>query len=67
MTGTRSICSVCGTVFSEHGASINPADPEEGRIRCPNCGSTRLEPYEFDPDGPVDNPLEGPNEEEGAV
>ncbi len=66
MTDTRFLCSVCGTVFSDHRASVSAVDPEEDQIGCPNCGSARLEPYEFDPDGPVDNPLEGPDEAEHA-
>ncbi len=65
MTDTRFVCSVCGTVFSDHRANIPAVVPEGDEIGCPNCGSTRLEPYDFDPDGPVIDPLAGPaNEEE---
>lgn len=67
MTDTRFECAVCGTVFSEHRANVDPTDPEEDQMRCPNCGSTRFEPYEFDPDGPVDDPLGGPDEEDSGA
>ncbi len=63
MADTKFVCSVCRTVFSEHRASTNPIDPEEGQIMCPNCGSARIEPDHFDPDEPLYNPLEGPDEE----
>lgn len=62
MTDTRFVCSVCGTVFSDHRAVVDPDDPEE-ILACPNCGSTRFEPYEFDPDGPAEDPIEGPGDE----
>jgi hypothetical protein len=32
-------------------------------MQCPNCGSSRMEPYAFDPDAPTDNPLERTEEE----
>ena len=66
MTDTRFLCSVCGAVFSDHRANVSAVDPEEDQIGCPNCGSVRLEPYDFDPDGPVDDPLAGPDEAEHA-
>lgn len=70
MADTRFMCSVCGTVFSDHRASVSVVDPEEDQMQdqigCPSCGSAQLEPYEFDPDGPVENPLEGPGEAEHA-
>jgi hypothetical protein len=49
-------------VFSEHRASTNPVDPEEDQIRCPNCGSARIEPDHFDPEEPVEDPFEEPEE-----
>ena len=63
MTDTKFACSVCGSTFSEHKASANPVEPEEDQIRCPNCGSARVEPDPFDPDEPLGDPLEGPDEE----
>jgi DNA-directed RNA polymerase subunit RPC12/RpoP len=67
MIDTRFACQVCGTVFSERRARIGVVDPEEDgmqdEILCPNCGSARIEPDPFDPDAPVDNPLEAPDEE----
>lgn len=65
VTDTRFVCSVCGTVFSDHRASVR--EMEEDQIGCPNCGSARLEPYDFDPDGPVIDPLAGPDEEDHAT
>lgn len=65
MTDTRFVCSVCETVFSDHRASV--MEMEEDQIGCPNCGSARLEPYDFDPDVPVFDPLSGPDEEEHAT
>jgi hypothetical protein len=38
--------------------------PEEDQVQCPSCGSSRMEPYAFDPEGPTENPFE--KEEEGA-
>lgn len=61
---TKFVCAVCSTVFSEHRASTNLADPEEDQILCPKCGSARIEPDHFDPDEPVINPFEE-SEEEG--
>jgi DNA-directed RNA polymerase subunit RPC12/RpoP len=66
MTDTKFVCSVCGDVFSEHRASTNPIDPEEDQIMCPNCGSARVEPDHFDPDEPVENPFEEPEEGHGT-
>jgi DNA-directed RNA polymerase subunit RPC12/RpoP len=66
VTDTRFVCSVCGTVFSDHRAALKSVDPEED-IACPNCGSAQLEPYEFDPDAPVVDPLRGPDEEGPAT
>jgi DNA-directed RNA polymerase subunit RPC12/RpoP len=66
MTDTKFVCSVCGGVFSEHRASTNPIDPEEDQIMCPNCGSARVEPDHFDPDEPVENPFEEPEEGHGT-
>jgi hypothetical protein len=43
--------------------SVNPPDPEEDQIRCPNCGSYRVEPDHFDPDEPLENPFEEPDQE----
>ena len=62
MTDTRFVCSVCAAVFSDRRASV--MEMEEDQIGCPNCGPTRLEPYDFVPDGPVDDPLAGPADEE---
>jgi DNA-directed RNA polymerase subunit RPC12/RpoP len=55
---TKFLCTVCRNVFSEHRASVNPLDPEEDQILCPRCGSNRIELDYFDPDEPVENPLE---------
>jgi DNA-directed RNA polymerase subunit RPC12/RpoP len=63
MTDTKFVCTVCRNVFSEHQASVNPPDPEEDQIRCPNCGSYRVEPDHFDPDEPLENPFEEPDQE----
>jgi DNA-directed RNA polymerase subunit RPC12/RpoP len=64
MSETRLVCLVCGRVFSEHQVQLKAVDPEEDQIQCPNCGSSRMEPYTFDPDAPMENPLE---REEGEV
>ena len=64
MSETRLVCRVCGRVFSEHQVQLKAVDPEEDQIQCPNCGSSRMEPYTFDPDAPTENPLE---REEGEV
>ena len=61
MTDTKFVCSVCRNVFSEHRANMNPADQEQ--IRCPNCGSSRVEPDHFDPDEPLEELIEEPEEE----
>ena len=63
MTDTKFVCSVCHNVFSEHRASLNPADPEEDQIRCPNCGSYRVDTDHFDPDEPVESLVEEPERE----
>ncbi len=64
MTDTNYVCSVCQNVFSEHRASSNPAEPEEGQIACPNCGSYLVEPDHFDPDEPLEILVED-SEQEG--
>jgi DNA-directed RNA polymerase subunit RPC12/RpoP len=61
MTDTKFVCSVCRNVFSEHRANANPVDQEQ--IRCPKCGSARVEPDHFDPDEPLEELLEEPEEE----
>ncbi len=58
MSETRLVCRVCNGVFSEHQLRLKVVDPEEDEIQCPNCGSSRMEPYAFDPDAPTENPLE---------
>ena len=63
MTDSKFVCSVCGHVFSEHRASLNPVDPEEDQIRCPNCGSYRVETDHFDPDEPLEILDEEPERE----
>jgi DNA-directed RNA polymerase subunit RPC12/RpoP len=63
MTDSKFVCSLCGHVFSGHRASLNPADPEEDQIRCPNCGSYRVETDHFDPDEPLDSLVEEPERE----
>lgn len=62
MTETNFMCSVCGVAFSEHRAAANPVDPED-ELRCPRCGSTQIEVYHFDPDGPVVETLDEPEAE----
>ncbi len=64
MADTRFACSVCGTVFSDHRALVNPVVEEEDELFCPSCGSANFEPYEFDPDAPVTDPLAGPSDED---
>jgi hypothetical protein len=63
MSETRLVCRVCNGVFSEHHVRLKVVDPEEDEIQCPNCGSSRMEPYAFDPDAPTENPLEITEEE----
>ncbi len=63
MTDTKFVCSVCRNVFSEHQANTNLVDPEEDQIRCPECGSARIEPDHFDPDEPLEELVEEPEEE----
>ena len=62
MTETNFVCSVCSTAFSEHRAQANPVDVED-EPRCPKCGSTQVEVYHFDPDGPVPELAETPEGE----
>lgn len=62
MTDTKFVCSVCQNVFSEHQASLNPAEPED-QIKCPNCGSYRVETDHFDPDEPLEILDEEPERE----
>jgi DNA-directed RNA polymerase subunit RPC12/RpoP len=63
MSETRLVCRVCERVFSEHQVRLKTVDPEEDEILCPNCGSSRMEPYTFDLDAPTDNPLDRTEEE----
>jgi DNA-directed RNA polymerase subunit RPC12/RpoP len=63
MSETRLVCRVCGRVFSEHQVQLKTVDPEEDQVECPACGSSRMEPYVFDPDAPTENLFE---REEGA-
>jgi DNA-directed RNA polymerase subunit RPC12/RpoP len=63
MTDTKFVCSMCQNVFSEHQASLNPAEPEEDQIKCPNCGSYRVETDHFDPDEPLEILDEEPERE----
>jgi hypothetical protein len=58
MSETRLVCRVCDGVFSEHQVQLKVVDPEEDQVQCPNCGSSRMEPYTFDPDAPMENPFE---------
>jgi hypothetical protein len=53
---------VCDGVFSEHEVRLKVVDPEEDQVQCPNCGSSRMEPYVFDPDAPVEDPFEPEDE-----
>lgn len=63
MSETRLVCRVCDGVFSEHQVRLKAVDPEEDEVLCPNCGSSRMEPYAFDPDAPTENPFESGEEE----
>lgn len=65
MKDTRFACAVCGNVFSEHRTGVG-ADGLEEEILCPRCGSNRVEPDPFDPDAPVENPMEPPDGEESG-
>jgi hypothetical protein len=58
MSETRLVCRVCDGVFSEHQVRLKTVDPEEDQLQCPSCGSSRMEPYVFDPDTPTENPFE---------
>lgn len=66
MTDTKYLCAVCGNVFSEHRAEADSAEPEE-LLACPRCGSNRVEPDQFDPDAPVEDPLSPPDQEETGL
>ena len=61
MTDTRFVCSVCRSVFSEYQSSVNPVDQDQ--VRCPDCGSALVEPDHFDPNEPVEDLLEEPEQE----
>jgi hypothetical protein len=63
MSETRLVCRVCDGVFSEHQVRLKAVDPEEDEVQCPRCGSSRLEPYVFDPDTPAVNPFEREEED----
>jgi Zn finger protein HypA/HybF involved in hydrogenase expression len=45
MSETRLVCRVCDGVFSEHQVRLKMVDPEEDQVQCPDCGSSRMEPY----------------------
>ena len=62
MSETRLVCRVCDGVFSEHEVRLKDVDPEDDQVQCPNCGSSRMEPYVFDPDAPVADPFEPEDE-----
>ena len=62
MADTKFVCWVCRHTFSGHRANMNPVDPEEDQIRCPECGSARIEPDHFDPNEPVEKPFEEPEQ-----
>jgi DNA-directed RNA polymerase subunit RPC12/RpoP len=66
---TKFVCLVCQSVFPEHQARADsPLDDfGEGLIRCPTCGSARIELDHFDPDEPIENPLEEPDQEGGSL
>jgi hypothetical protein len=64
MSETRLACRVCDEVFSERQVQLKALDPEEDELQCPNCGSSRVEPYTFDPDAPMENPFD--KEDEGV-
>jgi hypothetical protein len=64
MSETRLVCRVCDGVFSEHQVQLKVVDPEEDQVQCPNCGSSRMEPYAFDPNVLTENPFE---QEEGEL
>jgi Zn finger protein HypA/HybF involved in hydrogenase expression len=63
MSEIRLVCRVCDGVFSEHQVRLKTVDPEEDQVQCPSCGSSRMEPYVFAPDTPMENPLEKEQEE----
>jgi len=66
MSETRFACQACGTVFAEKEARVAVVDPQQDapgdQILCPSCGFARIEPDPFDPDAPLENPLEPPDE-----
>ena len=62
MSESRLVCRVCEGVFSEHEVRLKVIDPEEDQVQCPNCGSSRLEPYLFDPNAPIEDPFEPEDE-----
>lgn len=64
MADTKLVCQVCRNVFSEHQAIAHPVEPGEDQFACPRCGSTRIEPDHFDPNEPVENPLERHEQQE---
>ncbi len=64
MSETKLACRVCDGVFSEHQVQLKVVDPEEDQVQCPNCGSSRMEPYAFDPNALTENPFE---QEEGEL
>jgi hypothetical protein len=49
MSEARLVCRVCDGVFSEHQVRLKSVDPQEDQVQCPNCGSSRMEPYVFAP------------------
>ena len=64
LTDTKFVCSVCRSVFPEYRARTDARlDFGEEQIKCPNCGSVRVEPDHFDPDEPVEDPLEETEQE----
>ncbi len=64
MTDTKFVCSVCQSVFPEHQARTDALlDFGEEQIRCPNCGSALVEPDHFDPNEPIEDPIEEPDQE----
>ncbi len=66
MADTKFVCAVCGSTFTEHKASASAFEVEKDEIRCPKCGSAQVEPDHFDPNEPLVNPLEDP-EDEGHI
>lgn len=58
-------CQVCSNVFSEYRVSHGDVDIDEADLACPKCGSTRVEPYHFDPNEPIVSPLDPADDEPG--